>query len=341
MSESATPLLAVDDLTVDFETRSGTVHALEGVSLDVARGEVVALVGESGSGKSVSAYALMGILDPAARVRRGSIRLHGMELVGASERDLREVRGNRVAMIFQSARSALNPIQTVAATLGDVIRAHARVNMSAADVRARMLELLRQVRITDPERRLAAYPYELSGGMCQRVMIAAALACRPDLIIADEPTTGLDVTTQSAVMDLLADLCRERGMALLLVTHDLALASEYCDRVVVMHAGHVVESAPRDTFFTSAAHPYSAGLLRAMPDAAERIEDLVTLRGNLPDLRRTDLPGCRFVERCERASAACRGVVPTRAFGTGHTVQCIHPLHEQAAIRAEDHARAA
>ncbi|MES2533146.1 MAG: ABC transporter ATP-binding protein [Pseudomonadota bacterium] len=327
-SSPASPaaLLDVDRLTVDFETRSGTVHALDQVTLSVRRGEVVALVGESGSGKSVSAFAIMGILDAAAKVRGGSIRFDGMELVGASERDLRQIRGNRIAMIFQSARSALNPIQTVAATLTDVIRAHARTNMTDADVRERMLELLRQVRITDPERRLQAYPYELSGGMCQRIMIAAALACRPDMIIADEPTTGLDVTTQSAVMDLLTELSRERGLAMLLVTHDLALASEYCDRVVVMHAGHVVESAPRDVFFSHPAHPYSSGLLRAIPDAADSIDALVTLRGSLPDLRSDALPGCRFVARCERAQPDCRGPVASVSLGLGHDVKCLYPL---------------
>ena len=327
-------MLNVDQLTVDFETRSGTLHVLDKVTLSIAKGEVVALVGESGSGKTVTALAMMGLLDTAARIRGGSIQFGGSEFVGAAEANWRLIRGSRIAMIFQNPRSALNPIQTVEQTLSDVICAHARPKLTTAEVREKAIEYLRQVKIADPELRLGAYPYELSGGMCQRIMIAAVLACQPDLIIADEPTTGLDVTAQAAVMDVLIDLTHKRKMSLLLVTHDLALASEYCDKVVVMHAGHVVESAPRNIFFSHPAHPYSFGLLQAIPDTADCIENLVTLVGSSPDLRADNLSGCRFVYRCAHAQPVCHGTVEAVALESGHSVKCLFPLvnpHDQTA----------
>ena len=321
-----TPLLDISHLSIDFAVRGGRVQAIDDISLSLAKGEVVALVGESGSGKSVASYAVMRILDRAARVKGGTVSFNGVDLLALKERNMAAMRGKRLAMIFQNARGALNPLQTVGDTMFDVIRTHGQGDMGASALRERAIAYLRQVRITDPERRLQAYPYELSGGMCQRVMIAAVLACEPELIIADEPTTGLDVTTQAVVMDTLLDLTRQKGLGLLLVTHDLALASEYCDRVIVMHAGHIVESASRDVFFAHPAHPYSAGLLASIPDAAETVDALRVLSGNLPDLRQQDLPACRFVGRCDRAQSACRVAVPTRELALDHTVKCLFPL---------------
>jgi peptide/nickel transport system ATP-binding protein len=318
------PLLDIRGFSLEFRTRGGTVRALENVSLALARGEIVGLVGESGSGKSVLAYATLGISDRAARVTGGTAHFGGMDLLKASESALADIRGREISMIFQSPRTALNPIRPVGQQIGDVLLRHAAVRRE--DVQARAVQALRDVAIADPERRLAAYPFELSGGMCQRVMIAIALACKPQLLIADEPTTGLDVTTQAAVMDLIVELARSRGMATLFITHDLALAAEYCDRVVVMHAGHVVETAPADELFRAPRHPYAAKLVSSTPGASTRLDALQPIAGNLPDLRRTDLPPCRFSARCERASAQCAQPLPTLDPTAAHAVACWHPL---------------
>jgi peptide/nickel transport system ATP-binding protein len=318
------PLLDVGGLSLEFRTRSGTVHALEDVSFAVARGETVGIVGESGSGKSVMCYALMGILDAAGRITAGRATFGGFDLVGAKEDDLAGIRGREMAMIFQNPRTALNPIRRVGLQIEDVLLRHTAT--TRAQARARAIECLRQVRIPDPERRHGAYPFELSGGQCQRVMIALALACRPQLLIADEPTTGLDVTTQAAVMDLVQALAREQEMATILITHDLGLAAEYCDRIVVMHAGHVVEVAPTAELVRAPRHPYTAKLIAATPHGAASLRALSSIRGNLPDLRRADLPRCRFSERCDRASPACAAPLPTRAVGLGHVVRCHHSL---------------
>ena len=257
------PVLEVADLSVEFRTRSGTVRALESVSLHVNRGECLGVVGESGSGKSVTAYAVMRLLDPAARITAGHITFGGMDLLGASERHMAELRGREVSMIFQNPRAALNPIRAVGRQIADVLLRHGGVTREQAPARA--AALLAEVGIPDPARRAHAYPFELSGGMCQRVGIALALACRPALLIADEPTTGLDVTTQAVIMDLVTGLARARGMATVLITHDLGLASEYCDRIAVMHAGHVVETAPTAELFAAPRHPYTAKLIAATP----------------------------------------------------------------------------
>ena len=319
----STPLLAVESLSVEFRTRSGIVRALENVRVSLAKGESVALVGESGSGKSVTAYAVMGILDPAARVASGTISFGGLDLLGASERKLRDLRGREISMIFQNPRAALNPIRTVGRQIGDVLLRHARVNHEDAPKKA--IELLSLVGIPDPARRARAYPFELSGGMCQRVMIAIALACEPQLLIADEPTTGIDVTTQAVIMDLVAELGRSRGMATLLITHDLGLASNYCDRIVVMHAGHVVESAPVDELFARPRHPYTRKLLAATPREDSELMELAAIPGSLPDLRRGDLPSCRYSGRCERRLEACSQPLPVLVEGS-HTVACRSPL---------------
>jgi peptide/nickel transport system ATP-binding protein len=322
------PLLEVRDFGLEFRTRSGTVHALEGVDLTLRKGEIVGLVGESGSGKSVLSYALLGISDRAARVTGGSAVFGGMDLLAASESALADLRGREISMIFQSPRTALNPIRPVGAQIADVLRRHAAAGGTdlRTSLRQRSVQALRDVAIADPERRLAAYPFELSGGMCQRVMIALALACKPSLLIADEPTTGLDVTTQAAVMDLITDLARSRQMATLFITHDLALAADHCDRIVVMHAGHAVEAAPTADLFARPRHPYTARLMSSTPNEHSTIAGLQPVPGQLPDLRRGDLPGCRFAERCERATEHCHHERPRMAAGDAHGVACWHPL---------------
>jgi peptide/nickel transport system ATP-binding protein len=336
MTGTPVPLLDVRDFSLEFRTRSGTVHALQNVNLQLRKGEIVGLVGESGSGKSVLSYAMLGISDAAARVTGGSAHFGGIDLLKASEGTLGELRGREISMIFQSPRTALNPIRPVGLQIEDVLRRHAVALRGhtgpeqGQGLRERAIQSLREVAIADPERRWAAYPFELSGGMCQRVMIAIALACRPGLLIADEPTTGLDVTTQAAVMDLITGLARERQMATLFITHDLGLAAEYCDRIVVMHAGHAVESASTAALFAAPRHPYTARLMSSTPQKDSTLASLQPVPGQLPDLRRSDLPNCRFSSRCERASTACLGPLPVLDPAADHAVACWHPRGEPA-----------
>jgi peptide/nickel transport system ATP-binding protein len=281
----------------------------------------VGLVGESGSGKSVLAYSILGLSDAAARITQGSANFDGLDLLAANEDDLQEIRGREVSMIFQNPKVALNPIRKVGHQLEDVLARH--TTTLHADLRARAIQCLAEMKIPDPERRYHAYPFELSGGLCQRVMIALALACGPKLLIADEPTTGLDVTTQAAIMDLIKEKTRARGMSMLLITHDLGLAREQCDRIVVMHAGHMVESAPTETLFTEPRHPYTRQLIGATPVGRASLAELTAIGGSLPDLRRSDLPACRFSERCSLRSAACAAALPEVTEG-GHMVRCHH-----------------
>src|SRR5512139_2670154 len=334
MSPSQPPLLDVRGFGLEFRTRSGTVRALEGIDLQLHRGEIVGLVGESGSGKSVLSYALLGISDRAARVTGGSAVFGGLDLLQADESTLADLRGREISMIFQSPRTALNPIRPVGRQIEDVLRRHAAARGPdlRTSLRQRAVQALREVAIADPEKRVDAYPFEMSGGMCQRVMIALALACRPSLLIADEPTTGLDVTTQAAVMDLITELARERQMATLFITHDLALAADHCDRIVVMHAGHAVEMAPTTSLFARARHPYTARLMTSTPGERSTVASLQPVPGNLPDLRRADLPGCRFAERCDRADERCRRERPRLEPGVSHAVACRHPLDAPALL---------
>ncbi len=267
------PLLEVRDLTVEFSTRRGIVQAVKHVDVTVGKGETVAIVGESGSGKSVTSYAVMRILDRAGRIAEGAITFGGVDLGKAEERDMRDIRGREISMIFQNPRAALNPIRKVGHQIEDVLRQHAQAG--ADDAKAKAIAILEQVRIARPEERYHAYPFELSGGMCQRVVIALALACRPQLLIADEPTTGLDVTTQKTVMDLVVELTRERDMSTILITHDLGLAAAYCDRVVVMEKGRIVETANSHAIFSAPEHPYTRKLVRATPRLGVALYDLL------------------------------------------------------------------
>ena len=268
------PLLRIEDLHVTFSTRRGLVEAVRGVTLSLDEGEMLGLVGESGSGKSVTGFATTRLLDAAGRVTAGRILFRGQDITKISDGDFRMLHGAAISMIFQNPRAALNPIRAIGQQIADAIQSHKRMSKQQAAEEA--LELLRAVQIRDPEKRMAAYPHELSGGMCQRVMIAIAISCAPKLLIADEPTTGLDVTTQKVVMDLLAAIAAERGMATILITHDLGLAARYCRRVVVMEQGRLVEEAAPQTLFRNPRHVYTKRLVAASPTATSRIEDLVT-----------------------------------------------------------------
>ncbi len=302
---TAQPLLDVDDLTVEFATRRGIVKAQQHVSLAVAKGETLGIVGESGSGKSVTSYAVMRILDRAGRIAEGSVMFSGIDVKAATESQMRDLRGREISMVFQSPRLALNPIRKIGRQIEDVLLQHVQVDK--AQVSERAIEALEQVRIARPRERYHAYPFELSGGMCQRVVIALALACNPQLLIADEPTTGLDVTTQKAVMDLIAELTRRRGMSTILITHDLGLAAAYCDRVVVMEKGRVVETAKSADIFASPQHAYTRKLMRATPRRG------VSLRDLLPDdgtARSHAAPHCSSPQTAAAVAAGSNGAEP-------------------------------
>jgi peptide/nickel transport system ATP-binding protein len=270
---TARPLLDVGDLTVEFATRRGIVKAVQHVNIAVAKGETLGIVGESGSGKSVTSYAVMRILDRAGKIAEGSVMFSGIDVKGATEDQMRDLRGREMSMIFQSPRLALNPIRKIGRQIEDVLLQHVQVDR--AQVTDRAIAALEQVKIARPRERYHAYPFELSGGMCQRVVIALALACNPQLLIADEPTTGLDVTTQKAVMDLVVELTKRRSMSTILITHDLGLAAAYCDRVVVMEKGRVVETALSADIFAKPAHAYTRKLMRATPRLGVSLRDLL------------------------------------------------------------------
>ena len=321
---SDTALLAVDDLRVRFWTSRGLVHAVNGITFDVRPGETLGLVGESGCGKSVTALATMGILPRAARIPTGSIKLDGRELVGLSERAWRRVRGKEIAMIFQDPMTSLNPVLTVGAQLREAIEEHLDLDRKAATARA--VELLEQVGIPGAKDRLKAYPHQFSGGMRQRAMIAMALSCDPALLIADEPTTALDVTVQAQILDLIRDLQSEFGSAVIIITHDLGVVAELADDILVMYAGKCVEYGSSKTLFRAPEHPYTWGLLSSMPRMdRERQERLVPIKGTPPSL--INVPrGCAFHPRCPyepRTEGLGRTVVPElEDAGTGHLVRC-------------------
>ena len=323
-------LLDVQDLRVTLPTARGPVQALRGVSFGLARGQTLGLIGESGCGKSLTALALMGLLPDGAQLQ-GSIKLDGRELLGQPEDDWCALRGNRLAMVFQEPMTALNPLHPIGRQIAESLRLHKRLDARAA--RAEALRLLQRVQLPQAGRRLDAYPHQLSGGQRQRVVIAIALACGPDLLIADEPTTALDVTIQREVLDLIGQLVAEDGMALLLISHDLGVMAENVQRMLVMYAGSVVESGPTDAVFEHLAHPYTRGLFAARPrlglraeaaaQAGRRGHRLATIPGRVPDL--IDLPaGCAFAQRCSLAIAACRSAPPPElAVGAGHLARCI------------------
>ena len=271
---TAQPLLDVNDLTVEFATRRGIVKAVQHVNISVAKGETLGIVGESGSGKSVTSYAVMRILDRAGKIAEGSVMFSGIDVKAATENQMRDLRGREISMIFQNPRAALNPIRKVGDQIEDVLRQHVQ-QATVTDRGEKAIEALEQVKIARPRERYHAYPFELSGGMCQRVVIALALACNPQLLIADEPTTGLDVTTQKAVMDLIVELTKRRSMSTILITHDLGLAAAYCDRVIVMEKGRVVETAKSADIFANPEHAYTKKLMRATPRLGVSLRDLL------------------------------------------------------------------
>lgn len=279
-----TPLLEISDLHLGFDGVNGVTPALRGVSLTLQRGECVALVGQSGSGKSVTGMTILRLLGPNARLSQGAIRFDGTDLLAQSERQMREIRGKRIAMVFQNAKAALNPIRRVGDTLADILLAHDRKGLTRKQAMDSIVEIMDSIGIALPQERARAYPSELSGGMCQRIGIAAALACSPELIIADEPTSALDVTTQKLVMDTLIRACRDRGVAVIFITHDLALASEYCDRALVMNAGRIVEEGPAARIFTAPQHPYTRALLDALPYGKTDASELRPMDWQDPDM---------------------------------------------------------
>jgi len=314
-------LLRVEGLTTWLGDDSHPARVVDGVDLEVRAGETVALLGESGCGKSMTALSLMRLLPPSARIMAGNVLLGGTELLSLAERDMRAVRGGRMGMIFQEPQTSLNPVLTVETQIAEAVRLHDP--MPRNRVRRRVLELLDQVGIPDPDRRASEYPHQLSGGMKQRVMIAMALAGRPKLLIADEPTTALDVTIQAQVLRLLRRLQDETGMAVLLITHDLGVVAETADRLAVMYAGQIVETADASSFFLQPSHPYSRKLLSSLPAPEKRMSPLEVIRGMVPPLDRL-FTGCRFAERCDRVAEVCRGQEPRwRVVGTGeHHVRC-------------------
>jgi oligopeptide/dipeptide ABC transporter ATP-binding protein len=288
-------LLSVRGLQTSFTTRHGLVRAVTGVDFDVHKGEILGLVGESGCGKSVTALSLLGLVAKPGHIDGGEAMFEGQDLLKLPDKELRNLRGDRIAMIFQQPTSSLNPVMDVGYQIGEVLELHRGMNRAASQERA--IELMRMVGIPDPERRLKAYPHEMSGGMAQRVMIAMALACEPDLLIADEPTTALDVTIQAQILDLMADLREKTNTAIILITHDLGVVAEMCDRVAVMYAGEIVEQADVQTLFAEPKHPYTKGLIGAVPVPGVIRDELATIPGNVPNL--VDLPdGCRFAPRC-------------------------------------------
>ena len=321
-------VLAVRDLRAWFFTDQGIAKAVDGVSFDVRPGETLGIVGESGCGKTVTSLAILGLLpQPPARIMDGSSVSLGSErkeeveeLVGASEARLRQLRGNEISMIFQEPMSSLNPVYPVGDQIGEALRLHRGMDRKAA--RAATVALLDEVGIPDAARRVDEYPHQLSGGMRQRVMIAMAISCAPKLLIADEPTTALDVTIQAQILELLAELRRTHGMAVLLITHDLGVVAEVCDRVVVMYAGQVVETGSVEEIFTRPAHPYTRGLLGSLPSLAARGRKLVSIPGTVPSPLHWP-EGCRFRARCSLAGAGCESVQELAALGAnGRSVRC-------------------
>lgn len=317
-------LLEVTDLRTSFFIRSGELRVIDGIDLTIEEGEILGLAGETGSGKSVTAYSIIGLLKKPGRVVGGRVLWEGRDLLGMSEQKLqREIRGRQISMIFQSTREALNPVIKVGKQLNQVLAIRRGLGKERAHQEA--VALLRRVHISEPERRLNAYPHELSGGLAQRIMIALALSCQPRLLIADEPTTALDVTTQYQIVQLLRELREETGMAILLITHDLALAAELCDRIAVLYAGRLAEVGTVEHIFTSPRHPYTEALLSSRPRLGMTGE-IPEIPGSVADLMRPP-PGCRFHPRCPNASEVCTEIhPPLEPMEPGQQVSCHNPV---------------
>lgn len=327
------PVLTVRDLRVEIPSRRGLVHAVDGVSFDVERGRAFGLVGESGSGKSMTLRAILGVLPAGARITHGQIILDGVDLVRAPAGALRRIRGRKISMIFQEPMTALNPVLRVGEQIAEGPRVH--LGYGRARAMARAVELMRKVGIPDPDRRARAYPHELSGGLRQRVMIAIALACDPELILCDEPTTALDVTIQDQILKLLTGLCRDLGVSLVFVTHDLAVVAQTCQSVSVMYAGRIVETGEVAEVYREPRHAYTLGLLRSAPDFENVRAALVPIPGAPPSL--VDPPaGCRFHPRCPFVQADCRsGELPLRVLSASHATTCLHDDACARSARAE------
>ena len=333
----STHLLEVNNLQTHFPTRSGLVRAVDGVSFHLDRGELLGLVGESGCGKSITALSVMRLIAPPGKIVSGEILFDGKDLLRLSDSEMRQMRGDDIAMIFQDPMTSLNPVYTVGEQIAEALRLHRK--MSRKQARQATIEAMREVAIPDPARRLDDYPHQLSGGMRQRIMIAMALACNPKLLIADEPTTALDVTIQAQILELLDDLRKQRELAVLLITHDLGVVAEVADRVAVMYTGRIVEESPVDELFARPKHPYTEGLLRSVPkltgEHAAKKERLETIEGIVP--RPTDLPpGCHFAPRCPHRMPRCtQEEIPLYQLEGGVEVRCV--LYDLAAAVAADH----
>jgi peptide/nickel transport system ATP-binding protein len=315
------PLLELRSLGVSFATDDGAVLAVDGIDLALARGRTLGLVGESGCGKSVTSLAIMGLLPPENSKVRGEVIFEGRDLLKLGTNAIRDLRGARLAMIFQEPMTSLNPSYTIGDQIVEAIQRHQ--GLSAAEARARAIEMLRIVRIPSPEKRVDEYPHKLSGGMRQRAMIAMALACGPRLLIADEPTTALDVTIQAQILDLMRGLRRDTGTAIILITHDLGVVAEMADDVAVMYAGQIVERAPVRTLFTRPEHPYTVGLLGSIPRLDEKRDRLPSIEGRVPDMSRPP-DGCRFAARCPFVEPDCRATAPALVeVAPGHLTRCL------------------
>ena len=317
----AEPLLSIKNLSVQFFTYQGVVRALDEVDLTIQRGEVLGLVGETGCGKSVMARSILRLIpDPPGKITRGEILFKGEDILKMNRKRLRVIRGNEISMIFQEPMSSLNPVFTIGNQMQEVIILHQEVDRSSA--KEICIEMLQQVKMPDPERTLAKYPHELSGGMRQRAMIAMELSCRPDLLIADEPTTALDVTVQGQVLTILDDLVRSNGVSVLFISHDLGVIAQLCDRVSVMYAGQMVETALVGELFTAPRHPYTHGLLQAIPSIDEERDTLMVIPGMVPRLIEPP-EGCRFYPRCTKRFDPCDKIVPKLVeVASGHQVAC-------------------
>jgi len=318
-------LLEVEDLGTWFYTRQGIVKAVDGVDFQVASGETLAIVGESGCGKSMTALSLMRLIpDPPGRIVSGAVKLAGRDLLKISEEEMRGVRGNEISMIFQEPMTSLNPVMTIGKQISEALILHRDMNRKTALKRA--VEMLDLVRIPEPAQRAKEYPHQLSGGMRQRAMIAMALACNPKVLIADEPTTALDVTIQAQILELMQEMKERFGMAIMLITHAMGVVAETCQRVTVMYAGKVVEEAPVEALFGNPRHPYTQGLIRSIPRvdrAAEKKQRLEAIPGTVPSLLEPP-PGCRFADRCKYVTDICvRGMPPLKEVGPGHYVRCV------------------